>query len=60
MSKKLMTALLLIALTVIVLLLNARDSMTLNLGIAGAHQASAAMIYLGFAGVGVVVGLLLR
>lgn len=60
MKKRVIVALLLIAATVIVLLLNARASTSLNLGIAGTYRASSAMIYLGFTGVGVVVGMLLR
>ncbi len=60
MSKNLIIAMILIALTVVVLLLNARGTATVELGVMDGIKASAAMIYLGFTAIGVVIGVLLR
>lgn len=60
MSKNLLISLILIALTVVVLLLNARGTATVEFGVLDGIKASAAMIYLGFTAVGVVIGVLLR
>lgn len=59
MQKRLIIALLLIAVMVVAMLLNAGDNVRLELGIT-TLRLSAAMAYLGFAAVGVVVGILLR
>ena len=59
MSKRLIIALLLIAVMVVVMLLNAGDNVQLELGVKTLRMA-AAMAYLSFASVGVVVGILLR
>jgi hypothetical protein len=59
MSRKLLMALVLIALTVVVLLLNNSGSITLDLGITDLKLATA-MALLSFTSIGVVIGLLLR
>lgn len=59
MSRKLLMALILIALTVVVLLLNNSGSIKLDLGITDLNLATA-MALLSFTSVGVVIGLLLR
>ena len=59
MGKQLLLALILIALTVIVLLLNTGGTITLDIGFS-AIRASPAMIFLGFNMIGVIVGILIR
>lgn len=59
MSKRMITALVLIALMVIAMLLNAGHNVRLDL-VVTTIRVSAAMAYLGFAALGVVVGILLR
>ena len=58
MSKKLLWALILIVLTVLVLLFN-RGSVDVNLLI-GKISAMKALVFLGFTGLGVVIGCLLK
>lgn len=59
MSKRMITALMLIALTVIVLLLNNSGQLSLNM-MFGTVRAATSMVLLGFTGVGVIIGLLIR
>ncbi len=59
MSKTLIIALVLLMLTVLVLLFNARGSVDINLLFA-TFRPSKAMVLLGFTSVGVVIGLLLK
>jgi hypothetical protein len=58
-SKTLIIALVLLMLTVLVLLFNARGSVDINLLFAS-FSPSKAMAFLGFTSVGVVIGLLLK
>lgn len=59
MSRNLLIALVLIALTVVVLLLNNSGSVTIDLLFTDIRPPTA-MAFLGFTGVGVVIGLILR
>jgi len=59
MSKNVLTALILIGLTVLILLFNAKSSISLDLLVTSIRQ-KAALIYLGFTVMGVWIGLLLR
>jgi uncharacterized integral membrane protein len=58
-SKTLIIALVLLMLTVLVMLFNARGSVDLNL-LFDTFSVSKALVFLGFTSVGVVVGLLLK
>jgi uncharacterized integral membrane protein len=58
MSKKIIWALVMLALTVIVIVFNARGSVDLNL-LATTQSWSKSLVFLGFTGIGVVIGLLL-
>ena len=58
MNKRLLWALLLIALVVIVLVMN-RHSVKVNL-VFGDIRAAAAFVFMGFTGVGVAIGALLK
>jgi len=60
MSRNILIALILIALVVVVLLINAGDRMTLDLLITEWKRASTSMVLLSFTGVGVIIGVLLR
>lgn len=59
MGKQLLTALVLIALTVVVFLLNSGGTLALDIGFT-TIRSSPAMIYLGFSTVGVIIGILIR
>jgi len=59
MSKNVLTALILIALTVIVLLFNTKGSVPVEL-LLFQVRATAALVFLGFTAVGVTIGVLLR
>ncbi|MCX7819612.1 MAG: hypothetical protein N2652_10485 [Kiritimatiellae bacterium] len=59
MNRKLALALALMGIAVLVMLLNARDTVTLNLAVTS-YSMRAAFAYLGFAAVGVLVGALLK
>jgi type IV secretory pathway VirB3-like protein len=60
MSRNILIALILIALVVVLLLINAGDRMTLDLLITEWKRASTSMVLLGFTGLGVIIGILLR
>jgi uncharacterized integral membrane protein len=60
MSKNVLTALVLIALTVIVLLFNTKSSVSVELLLFQVRGATAALVFLGFTAVGVTIGVLLR
>ncbi len=59
MSKRMIVALLLMVVMVVVMLLNAGTTVRLDVGLT-TWRLSAAMVYLAFAAIGVVVGILLR
>ncbi len=59
MSRKLVLGLVLIGIAVVVMLLNTRDTVTLNLAVTSLSMR-AAFAYLSFAVVGVLVGVLLK
>jgi type IV secretory pathway VirB3-like protein len=60
MSRNILIALILIALVVVLLLINAGDRMTLDLLITEWKRASTSMVLLSFTGIGVIIGVLLR
>lgn len=60
MSRNVLIALVLIALTVIVLLVNGGETVSLNLLVTQLRRVSASMVLLAFTGIGVLIGLLLR
>jgi len=60
MSKKLLIALLLIGFTVVVLILNARGGVNLNIGFRELKHLNRAIVFLSFTGMGVVIGTLLK
>ena len=59
MNKKMLYALLLLAVAMLVLIFNARSTETINL-VFDKVNAIKSLIYLSFMGVGVVIGLLLK
>ena len=58
MSKKIIWGLILLGLTVVVIVFNSRGSVEVNL-VFGSREGLKSLVFLGFTGVGVVVGLLL-
>ncbi len=59
MSRNLLIALILIALTVLVLLFNNTGNVSVNLLVTSV-RATSALVFLGFTAVGVIIGLMLR
>ncbi len=59
MSKRLLWALIMIALVVIVLILNAGDRVAIDLGFSQPRMVASVAFFI-FTGVGVIIGLLLR
>ena len=60
MSKKLLVALILIGLTVLILIANARGSANIHLGFLQMKHVNKALAFLSFTGMGVVIGTLLK
>jgi len=60
MSKKLIFALVLMAVMVIVLILNTRGTAIVSLGFKQSLETMRAAVYFGFIAIGVVIGLLLK
>ena len=59
MTKKVMSALILMFVVTVVLILNTHDKITVNL-IFGKVKAISSIVYLCFTGIGVIIGILLK